>query len=100
MTADGPTVTVDRAGELMHCSRRKVFELLERGTLRRAKSFGRQTLVVTASIYEALEVEPVAVIPSRPRSRRETAELMAARFEAGRAERWPDRRGAKGRSGS
>lgn len=95
MNADGPVVTVDRAAELMHCSRRRVFELLELGTLRRAKSYGRQTLVVTESVYEALQVDPVAVVPLRPRGRRATAEFIAARFEAGRAERWPDRRGAK-----
>ena len=87
MNTDGQVVTVDRAAELMHCSPRQVFYLLAAGTLRRAQSFGRQTLVVTESIYEALQVEPVAVVHTRPRGRRATAALMAEKLRAGRADR-------------
>ncbi len=94
-TADGPSVTVERAAELMHCSRRTIFILLANKTLREAKSFGRKTLIVTQSIYDAMEVEPVAIVSVKPRGRRAVAELMAAKLSTSRAERWPDRRRAR-----
>lgn len=93
--ADGPAVTVERAAEIMHCSVRQIFNLLADGTIREAKSFGRKTLVVTQSIYEAMEIEPVAIIAVKPKGRRQTAELMAAKLRAGRAGRRADLRAAR-----
>lgn len=91
MSADGPVVTVDRAAELLQCSRRRVFQLLEEGTVRRAQSYGRKTLVITESIYQALEVKPVAIIGVKPRGRKATAEFIAMttreRLAASKAER-------------
>lgn len=84
MNSDGPVVTVDRAAELLKCSRRRVFQLLADGTVRKAQSFGRQTLVITESIYEALQVDPVAIIALKPRGRKATAEFVGAQVEASR----------------
>lgn len=58
--SDGPTITVRRAMELLHCSRSRVFELLTSGTLARAKRFGRATTITTESVLAALEVVDVS----------------------------------------
>jgi hypothetical protein len=75
-------VTVERAAELLHCGRTRVFALLADGTLERAQSFGKRTLVLTRSIAAALEGPPLeAAKPKRARRSRSAqfaAELRAA----------------------
>lgn len=73
--SDGPTITVARAAELLHCGRARVFELLADGTLERAPRFGRGTTIVTASVHRAL-----ALGPRRPGRRRRAPSTLAPRF--------------------
>lgn len=74
---DGPSVTVERACELLHCSRARVFELLKEGRLQRAVRLGRQTTIITASVLA------MATLPPRPepkkRRTRKTRMLEAMR---------------------
>lgn len=42
-------ITVERAGEILGCSRRRVFQLLADGTLERAPRYGRRVRVYLAS---------------------------------------------------
>lgn len=58
-------VTIEQAGEILGCSRRRVFQLLADGTLERAPRFGRQLRIYRASVDRAL-APPV----KRPRHRR------------------------------
>jgi excisionase family DNA binding protein len=45
-------LTVEQAGEMLGCGRRKVFELLKAKKLQRAPSLGRKTLVTRASVEQ------------------------------------------------
>lgn len=56
--SDGPTITLARAGELLHCGRTRVFELIREGVLEIAPRFGRKTTLVTASVLKALAMGP------------------------------------------
>ena len=58
MTPDGPTITIQRAAELLHCGRTRVFDLITRGEIEVAPKFGRRTTVVTASVLAALTAGP------------------------------------------
>lgn len=80
---DGPTITVARAAELLHCERTKVFMLIADGTLERAPRFGRKTTVVTASVTRAALQGPRAP-EARPRRSRRRARLaqLAAELDA------------------
>lgn len=53
---DGPTITIERACELLHCRRSRVFELLADGLLVRGPRYGRTTTIVTETVLAALEV--------------------------------------------
>lgn len=64
--SDGPTITVERACELLHCGRTRLFELIGEGKLERGPKFGRATTVRTDSVLALLDVPP----PSRPAARR------------------------------
>ena len=77
--SDGPTVTVGRAAELLHCSRAQVFVLLGRGVLERAPRYGRATVIVTASVLRAAVRAPAPAVPKRTgRSKRARVEAEAA----------------------
>lgn len=56
--SDGPTVTIARAAELLHCGRTRVFELIASGQIEVAPKFGRKTVVVTESVLRALTAGP------------------------------------------
>lgn len=67
---DGPTVTVARAAELLHCGRTVVFRLLDDGQLKRAPKFGRKTLIKTASVYRLIgELPPESEYARKRRAR-------------------------------
>lgn len=73
MSLDGPTITVQRAGEILHCGRTKVFELVADGHIRTAPRFGRRATVYTEDVTRlALEG-----IPTRGRRRRAPAPRVA-----------------------
>lgn len=55
---DGPTITIARAAELLHCGRTRIFELVRRGEIEAAPRFGRKSTVVTASVLKALAQGP------------------------------------------
>lgn len=63
-------ITIEEAAEALHCSRRRVFELLADGILTRTRSFGRKTLIAVESVQRALEVTPAR--PERKRRRSPT----------------------------
>jgi hypothetical protein len=89
-------VTVDQAAELLHCKRRRVFQYLEQGLLRRGKRHGRETTITLASI-DALNAPDRAAIPDAPTSvaplgfnpEREAADLDAFLRSQGRPTRDP-----------
>lgn len=83
---DGPAVTVERAAELLHCSRARVFALLKEGRLVRAPRFGRETTLVTASVLAVLRVgtAPAEPIQRRAtRSKRRAATLRTVPLDGG-----------------
>jgi excisionase family DNA binding protein len=85
---DGPTITIERAAELLHCSRSRVFELLADGRIQRAPKFGKRTTIVTASVLECLEPElkpPQVLKKRRYRSRAQLDEELRAACERARA---------------
>jgi hypothetical protein len=51
----GPAVTIERAREILQCSKSRVYELLGEGRLVRAPKYGKKTQVTTTSVYRALE---------------------------------------------
>jgi hypothetical protein len=55
---DGPTITIARAAELLHCGRTRVFELIRQGQILVAPKFGRKTTVVTESVLRAITLGP------------------------------------------
>lgn len=68
---DGPTVTVVRAAELLHCGRTRVYELLAEGRIVRAPKFGRVTVITTESVLAAAVagVEPAPKVKPPRKSR-------------------------------
>jgi hypothetical protein len=58
LVSDGPTIDVERAAELLHCCRARVFQLIASGDIEAAPRFGRKTVVVTASVLEAIARGP------------------------------------------
>jgi excisionase family DNA binding protein len=52
-TAGDSAISAEEAARRLGCGRTRVFELLQRGLLKRAKSFGRRTMLLAASV-EAL----------------------------------------------
>lgn len=67
--SDGPTVTIERAAELLHCSRARVWQLLAEGKLTRAPRYGRRTVVTTESVFDAALGTIDIPLPQRPRRR-------------------------------
>lgn len=51
---DTIVVSVDRAAEILGCSRRRVFELLADGVLERAPRLGRRLRIYTESVLRAV----------------------------------------------
>ena len=80
---DGPAVTVDRAGDMLGCSRRQVFVLLAADRLERAQSAGRQTMIVTQSVIDFLLNPPAAKPKRRRRGGRQTLEDLRAAWDRG-----------------
>lgn len=76
---DGPSVTVERAAELLHCSRARVFELLREGRLTRAPRFGRRTTIVTGTVLACVKLGATRTEPSRHRRERRTTRSKALR---------------------
>lgn len=72
---DGPTVTIDRAAELLHCSRARAWQLLAQGVIMRAPRYGRRTVVTTESVHAAALGMTEAPPTPRPRRRRGSAHL-------------------------
>jgi excisionase family DNA binding protein len=67
---DKLVLTVLEAAEVLRCSRTRVFQLLADGTLVRARRYGRQTVIIAESVYQALEVpSPAPLKPKRVRKR-------------------------------
>lgn len=52
-----PALTVDEASKVLRCSERTVWNLIAAGTLRRARSHGKATLVFSSDVLAALEPE-------------------------------------------
>jgi hypothetical protein len=52
---DGPLITVERAAEILLCSRSRIFELIGVGTLTRGPKFGKHTVVMLESVLGAAE---------------------------------------------
>jgi hypothetical protein len=80
--SDGPTITIERAGELLHCSRARVFELIAAGVVDRGPRYGRRSTVITETVLRAA-VAPASSgealkHPRRARRRRQLAERLAA----------------------
>lgn len=73
-SVDGPTITIERATELLHCGRTRVFALIASGEIEAAPKFGRKTTVVTASVVAALSAGP----RRRGRKRRAPAHMPPA----------------------
>ena len=84
--ADGPAVTVERAGELLHCKRAKVFVLLAEGRLERAARAGRKTLILTDSVHRYL-VTPAEQAGRKPKRRRRPSRSARLAVEL-RSVRW------------
>jgi excisionase family DNA binding protein len=59
-------MTVEQAAERLGCSRRRVFELLAAGKLKRAAKLGRRAMVTVASVDRALQPSTKAVRPRTP----------------------------------
>lgn len=79
---DGPTITIARAMELLHCKRSRIFELLSEGKLERGQRFGRETVILTESVL-ALATAPVESAPAkRRRVRRSRAAVRAAELSS------------------
>ncbi|GHG91513.1 hypothetical protein GCM10012319_52410 [Comamonas sp. KCTC 72670] len=66
---DGPAVTIERAAELLHCKRTRVFELIAEGRLKRAPKLGKKTTVRLDSVLACVKGEEDQP-PSAPRPRR------------------------------
>ncbi|QSQ10776.1 hypothetical protein [Myxococcus landrumensis] len=63
---DGPSITVERAAELLQCKRTRVFELLAEGRLKRAPKFGKKTTVILESVLACFDTsEKSAVLRQR-----------------------------------
>lgn len=75
---DGPLITVERAGELLLCSRSRVFELIGEGRLARGPKFGRHTVVTLESVLALAEAAPG---PTR-RAPRQRTSSSSAQFDA------------------
>jgi hypothetical protein len=72
---DGPTVTIDRAAELLYCSRARAWQLLAQGVITRAPRYGRRTVVTTESVHAAALGVTEAPPTPRPRRRRGSVHL-------------------------
>lgn len=77
---DGPKVTVERAAEILHCGRSRVFELLASGALSRAPKVGRVTVLWTSEVLAFHGTPPPAPRARKPRPSRaaKRAERLAA----------------------
>lgn len=76
---DGPLVTIERACELLHCRRTRLFELIAEGRLARGPRFGKKTTLTRESVLRCIEAPiKIAPKPGRPR-RNSTAAAEAAR---------------------
>lgn len=64
--AGSPTMTVDAAGEILGCKRRRVFELLAEGALQGAPKFGRRRMVTRASVLALLAAPALPTLPAAP----------------------------------
>lgn len=64
--------TVDEAATALHCSRRRVFELLGNGTLARGMRYGSKTVVTFESVLAACNAEEPTPSIKRKRVRRST----------------------------
>jgi excisionase family DNA binding protein len=62
-------LTVAEAAETLRCSRTRVFELLASGVLVRGRRFGRRTVILAESVFQALEQEYHPPTPKRIRKR-------------------------------
>ncbi len=51
-------MSVEQVGELLGCSRSRVFQLLNDGTLERAPRYGRGLRIFRASVERALQPKP------------------------------------------
>lgn len=80
---------VDQVAERLRCSRRRVFELLQDGTLTRGPRFGRCTVVTLESVEAALAAPaaPTEQPAPQPRARRGLAADVDALLEKRRAAR-------------
>jgi hypothetical protein len=76
---DGPLVTVTRAGELLHCGRSRIFELLADGRLERGPKLGRATVVRLDSVMALIQegLPPKSQPPKRRKVRPSRGQLAA-----------------------
>lgn len=73
-------VSVEKAAEMLGCSRARVFELLKDGTLRRTKRVGRKVMVLASSIDEARRMPE---LPTRAKRAKQPKQRAAAVEEYG-----------------
>lgn len=69
-------LTIQEAAETMKCGRTRIYELIADGTLVRGKQFGRKTVVIAESVFNALEAtyHPAKPTPAeRPAAKRRPA---------------------------
>jgi hypothetical protein len=66
-------LTVLEAAATLRCSRARIFQLLADGTLVRGNRYGRQTVILAESVFEAAEVaaDPVKRVRRRKERRGE-----------------------------
>lgn len=78
---ESPVVTIDQAMELLHCSRSRVFELLQEGRLVRAPKVGRATVIFRDSVLAIFDFDPASKGPAKrtrtKRPSRSVSQLVA-----------------------
>jgi excisionase family DNA binding protein len=67
---DDQLLTVEEAAALLRCSRSRVYELLNDGTLVRGPKFGRHTVIPLSSVRAAVLIPVEPPPPAKPRRRR------------------------------
>lgn len=67
-------LSIEQAQAQLGCSRTRVFDLLQDGTLKRARKIGRRTMVLASSV-EAARHLPNQALPATPRRARRRASV-------------------------
>ena len=73
-------LTLPEVEALLHCKRRRIFDLLKDGTLIRGPRFGRHTVIRAESVYAALEANYDPPVPAKRKQYTKTS--MNEAFDA------------------